>query len=85
MKALRRVPLVLSTILLNFVALSLVSYLTQGPLRGSDPSAAQTDPIAAQGYLPVLVRGYGSARRLVYRDRLMRCPLGPAAVECVGV
>lgn len=54
---LRRVPLVLSTILLNFVAVSLVSYLTQGPMRGSDPSAAQTDPIAPQGYLLSLVRG----------------------------
>ncbi|MBI4581301.1 MAG: ABC transporter permease, partial [Planctomycetes bacterium] len=36
----RNVPLVLSTILLNFVAISLVTYLTQGPLRGGDPSAA---------------------------------------------
>jgi simple sugar transport system permease protein len=52
---LRRVPLVLSTILLNFVGVSLVSYLTQGPLRGSDPSAAQTDPIPLQGHLPILV------------------------------
>lgn len=53
---LRRVPLVLSTILLNFVGVSLVSYLTQGPLRGSDPSAAQTDPIASQAYLRILLR-----------------------------
>jgi general nucleoside transport system permease protein len=51
----RGVPLVLSTILLNFVAIAFVSYLTQGPLRGTDPSAAQTDPIAAQSYLPALV------------------------------
>lgn len=52
----RRVPLVLSTILLNFVAVHLVSYLTQGPLRGSDPSLAQSDLIAGQAYLPLLVR-----------------------------
>ncbi len=51
----RRVPLVLSTILLNFVADAFVRYLTQGPLRGSDPSAAQSDPIARHGYLPLLV------------------------------
>jgi len=51
----RNVPLVLSTILLNFVAIAGVSYLTQGPLRGSDPSAAQTDPIAPQAYLAPLV------------------------------
>ncbi len=53
----RNVPIVLSTILLNFVATSLVTYLTQGPLRGSDPSAAQTDPIARQAYLPTLLAG----------------------------
>jgi simple sugar transport system permease protein len=51
----RGVPLVLSTILLNFIAVSLVSYLTQGPLRGSDPSAAQSDPIARQAFLPSIV------------------------------
>jgi simple sugar transport system permease protein len=49
------VPLVLSTISLNFIAVSFVSYLTQGPLRGSDPSAAQSDPIARQAYLPIIV------------------------------
>ena len=53
----RGVPLVLSTIMLNFVAINLVSYLTQGPLRGSDPAAAQTDPIAPQAYLSPLVQG----------------------------
>lgn len=53
----RNVPIVLSTILLNFIAISLVTWLTQGPLRGGDPSAAQTDPIARQAYLPSLVAG----------------------------
>lgn len=53
----RGVPLVLTTILLNFVARSLVEYLTQGPLRGSDPSAAQSDPIAPHAQLaPLLAR-----------------------------
>jgi general nucleoside transport system permease protein len=51
----RGVPLVLSTILLNFVASGFVEYLTQGPMRGADPSAAQTNPIAHQAYLPALV------------------------------
>jgi simple sugar transport system permease protein len=55
----RHVPLVLSTILLNFVAISFVSYLTQGPLRGGDPSAAQSDPIAPQAYIGKLVAGTG--------------------------
>lgn len=55
----RHVPLVLSTILLNFVAISFVSFLTQGPLRGSDPSAAQTDPIASQAKLGSIVTGTG--------------------------
>ncbi len=51
----RQVPLVLSTILLNFVAVSFVSYLTQGPLQGADARAAQSDPIARQGYLPAIM------------------------------
>jgi simple sugar transport system permease protein len=53
----RHVPLVLSTILLNFVALSILQWLTMGPLAGADKSAPQTDPIAEQAELGALVRG----------------------------
>ncbi len=55
LETLRGVPIVLSTILINFVARGFVEYLTQGPLRGSDPSAAQSDPIPSDAWLPVLV------------------------------
>lgn len=53
----RGVPLVLSTILLNFVALHLVQYLTRGPLQGPDVSAPESALIAGQGHLPLLVPG----------------------------
>lgn len=53
----RRVPLVLSTILLNFVAMHLVRFLTRGPMQGPDPAAPESPLIAAQGYLRPLVAG----------------------------
>lgn len=51
----RNVPLVLSTILLNFVAIALLSYLTQGPLQGADGTAPESDLIAPQAVLRPLV------------------------------
>ncbi|MEP0841712.1 MAG: ABC transporter permease, partial [Phycisphaerae bacterium] len=53
----RGVPLVLSTILLNFVALHLVQYLTRGPLQGDDPAAPESAPLAPQARLFPLVTG----------------------------
>lgn len=53
----RHVPLVLSTILLNFIALYLLRYLTQGPLQGADGTAPESDPIVAAAKLsPLLAR-----------------------------
>lgn len=53
----RNVPLVLSTILLNFVAVNLVRYLARGPLQGADKSAPESALIAPQAYLPSMVPG----------------------------
>jgi ABC-type uncharacterized transport system permease subunit len=45
---------VISTLLLNFVAESLVSLMVQGPLQESQHIYPQSDPIAASARLPVL-------------------------------
>jgi simple sugar transport system permease protein len=45
---------VVTTIMLNFVAIQIVSYVISGPLRGTDVTFARTDPIAA-GELPILI------------------------------
>jgi simple sugar transport system permease protein len=45
---------VVTTIMLNFVAIHLVSYLISGPFRGVDVTFARTDPIAAAD-LPVII------------------------------
>ncbi len=50
---------VISTILLNFVAELLVSFLVQGPLQESAHTYPQSDPIAAAARLPALVPGSG--------------------------
>jgi ABC-type uncharacterized transport system permease subunit len=56
--ALRRgVPVVLSSILLNFVALALVGALVEGPLHDQTTSAPQSALIADDLHLPVLVAG----------------------------
>ena len=49
----RRVPVVLSTLLLNFVALELVRYLIQGPMQESG-GKLQSDLIAASAFLPLI-------------------------------
>jgi simple sugar transport system permease protein len=53
----RGVPLVLSTILLNFVAVFLVSWLVQGPLHDPVTTAPQTPSIPDPLRMPVLVAG----------------------------
>jgi simple sugar transport system permease protein len=53
----RGVPLVLSTILLNFVAAFLVSWLVQGPLHDPATTAPQTPEIPDSLRMPVLVGG----------------------------
>lgn len=45
---------VVTTIMLNFVAIHLVSYVISGPLRGADVTFARTDQIAAAS-LPIII------------------------------
>lgn len=53
----RGVPVVLATILLNFIAVALVGILVQGPLHDPSTTAPQTALIADHLRLPVLVDG----------------------------
>lgn len=53
----RGVPVVLSTILLNFIALAVVGMLVQGPLHDPATTAPQTALIADHLRLPALVDG----------------------------
>jgi simple sugar transport system permease protein len=54
----RNVSEVISTIMLNFIALGLTSYLVQGPLMEAAGRYPQTDAIAAGLWLPRLASGY---------------------------
>ena len=58
LKLRRNVNEVISTIMLNFIALGVISYLVQGPLMEAAGRYPQTDAVAAQLWLPRLVRGY---------------------------
>lgn len=58
LKATRNVDEVISTIMLNFIALGLVGYLVHGPLLEASGNYPQTDAIAAAARLPRLVSGY---------------------------
>lgn len=53
----RHVPLVLSTILMNFVATGLLSYVLDGPLQGSDAALPESDFISHNVMLVPLVPG----------------------------
>jgi simple sugar transport system permease protein len=53
----RGVPVVLSTILLNFIALAVVGMLVQGPLHDPATTAPQTALVAEHLRLPALVDG----------------------------
>ena len=48
---------IISTLMLNFVAFSLASYLVSGPLRPSQASGAETAPLAPASWLPTLIPG----------------------------
>jgi simple sugar transport system permease protein len=50
----RGVPIVLSTILLNFIALQFLSLLLEGPLKTSHTAVVQSDPLPLPYWLPVL-------------------------------
>lgn len=48
---------IISTLMLNFIALSLANYLVSGPIKASPASGAETAPLPASSWLPVLVPG----------------------------
>ncbi|HEV3152384.1 MAG TPA: ABC transporter permease [Candidatus Baltobacteraceae bacterium] len=48
---------IISTLMLNFIAFSVASYLVSGPLKASAASGAQTAPLAPGAWLPILVPG----------------------------
>src|SRR5262245_2883132 len=58
LKTVRNVDEVISTIMLNFIALGLVGYLVHGPLMEAAGNYPQTDAIAAAARLPRLIGGY---------------------------
>lgn len=55
MKARLHANEIISTLMLNFVALSLANYLVSGPLRSSLASGNELAPLRAGGMLPVLI------------------------------
>jgi simple sugar transport system permease protein len=48
---------IISTLMLNFVAASLASYLVSGPLKSPQAAGAETAPLAPQAWLPALLPG----------------------------
>jgi simple sugar transport system permease protein len=58
LKTTRNVDEVISTIMLNFIALGLVGYLVHGPLMEVAATYPQSDAIAAAARLPRLFAGY---------------------------
>lgn len=46
---------IISTLMLNFVALAVANYLVSGPLKASSASGAETAPLPASSYLPTLI------------------------------
>jgi simple sugar transport system permease protein len=56
---LRGVPIVLSTILLNFIALQLLGILLEGPLKTRSTEIVQSDILPAAYQLPILIATSG--------------------------
>lgn len=54
LKTARNVPEVISSIMLNFVAIELLSYLVNGPMERADHSQPSTEPIANAATLPII-------------------------------
>ena len=91
---------VISTLLLNFVAEALVSWMVQGPLQEAKHIYPQSDPIAAAARLPLLpgtrlhlgfLAGIALAvvvwyvfRRTVWGFRLLAAGAGPRAARVSG-
>jgi len=58
LKLRRNVNEVISTIMLNFIALGLISYLVQGPLMETAGRYPQTDAVVRAVWMPRLLTGY---------------------------
>lgn len=54
LKTWRRVPEVISTIMLNFIAAQLLSFLVNGPMERADHSQPSTEPLSAAATLPAI-------------------------------
>ena len=57
LKTARRVPEVISTIMLNFVAMEILSYLVNGPMERLDHSQPATDALPDAATLPIVWSG----------------------------
>ncbi len=57
LKTARNVPEVISTIMLNFVAIELLSYLVNGPMERPDHSQPATQLLGSQASLPIIWQG----------------------------
>ncbi len=57
LKAYRKVNEIISTLLMNYIALFLASYLYSGPLAGANSQIPQTEKVPDAAHLPLLVEG----------------------------
>lgn len=57
MRVARDVPEVISTIMLNFIASELLSYLAHGPLQQKDMVEPATVPLPETAHLPIVIAG----------------------------
>jgi ABC-type uncharacterized transport system permease subunit len=81
LRAARGVSEVISTILLNFVAIQAVAWAVQGPLQEASGAYPQSDPLPAAARLPTLARVHAGvalafAAALGVAWLLLRTPLG---------
>jgi ABC-type uncharacterized transport system permease subunit len=85
LKVTRGVSEVISSIMLNFIALGLASYLLTGPLRGSEEGASivTTTPIPESGWMPglnglLIGLGLAEPRSVLYGFLLVAVVVGVA-------
>jgi simple sugar transport system permease protein len=91
LKVTRGVSEVISSIMLNFVALGLASYLLTGPFRGSAPGASiiSTSDIPASGWMPSLngifgVLGLANPPRQLYGFLIVAVVVGVVIAVLLG-
>ncbi|BAZ71138.1 MAG: ABC transporter permease [Pelatocladus maniniholoensis HA4357-MV3] len=84
LKAIRGVNEVITTLLLNYIAVNLVSYLVQNPLKAPNAPSPYSPLIAKSAYLPIILPGslahggivLGFMAAAILWVLLMRSPLG---------